>query len=144
MEPDMQQQISVVTLGIRDLGRSTRFYRGGFGWAPIFENEEIAFYQMNGFVLGMWLRPALEDDTRQHGMASPGAFSLAHNVPAEEDVDAVIDRLIQAGAILLREPDAPPQGGRRGYVGDPDGHVWEIAWNPAWPIDANGHVTFAI
>ncbi|WP_036175933.1 glyoxalase, partial [Palleronia rufa] len=58
----MQQQISVVTLGIRDLGRSTRFYRGGFGWAPIFENEEIAFYQMNGFVLGMWLRPALERD----------------------------------------------------------------------------------
>jgi catechol 2,3-dioxygenase-like lactoylglutathione lyase family enzyme len=76
----MQQQISVVTLGIEDLERSKRFYAKGFGWMPVFENEEIVFYQMNGFVLGTWIRAALEQDMQRGGIASPGAFSLAHNV----------------------------------------------------------------
>ena len=61
----MQQQISVISLGIGDLERSKRFYREGFGWHPVFENAEIAFYQMNGFVFGMWLRAALEGDVRR-------------------------------------------------------------------------------
>ena len=109
-----------------------------------FRQKEIAFNQMYGFVLGTRLRTALEDDTRQNGTASPGAFALAHNVPAEDDVSVVIDQLVRAGGRLLRKPDAPPQGGRRGYVSDPDGQAWEIAWNPAWSVDADGHVTFAI
>lgn len=140
----MQQQISIITLGISDLDRSKRFYREGFGWKPVFENEEIAFYQMNGFVFGTWLRSALEDDARQDNLASPGAFSLAHNVSREDDVGETIGKLVDAGARLLRAPDAPPQGGRRGYISDPDGHIWEIAWNPAWPINEDGHVTFGV
>ena len=140
----MQQQIAVITLGISDLDRSKGFYRQGFGWAPVFENAEIAFYQMNGFVLGMWLKDALADDTRQHDLPAPGAVTLAHNVPSEGDVQKVMDRLVAAGATVLLAADAPPQGGRRGYVADPDGHVWEIAYNPSWPIDADGHVTFGM
>lgn len=140
----MQHQISVITLAIGDLPRSRRFYAEGFGWAPVFENEEIIFYQMNGFVLGTFEKSALEKDMGRSGLSSPGAFSLAHNVPSQADVAEVMDKLVSAGGRLIRPGDAPPHGGFRGYVADPDDHAWEIAWNPHWPIDANGHVTFAI
>jgi catechol 2,3-dioxygenase-like lactoylglutathione lyase family enzyme len=140
---DMQQQLSVITLGIDDLPRSRRFYVEGFGWAPVFENEDIIFYQMNGFVLGTWQKSALEKDMNRGGLSSPGAFSLAHNVPSREDVERVIEQLVGAGGRIIRPADAPAHGGFRGYVADPDDHAWEIAWNPAWPIDDNGLVTFA-
>lgn len=139
----MQQQISVITLGISDIARSRRFYVEGFGWQPVFENDEIIFYQMNGFVLGTWLQPALEADMQRNGLVRPGCFSLAHNVPGEQDVQRVIDRLAAAGGRVLRPADAPPHGGMRGYIADPDDHAWEIAWNPAWAIDDRGLVTFA-
>lgn len=139
----MQQQISVVTLGISDLARSRRFYGDGFGWKPVFENEEIAFYQMNGLVLGTWLKEKLAEDSRQPATGT-SAFALAHNVPSEAEVDRAIATLVEHGGTLLRAGDAPPHGGYRGYVADPDGHAWEIAWNPAWPIDAEGRVRFAV
>ncbi|WP_447764065.1 VOC family protein [Sphingopyxis panaciterrae] len=140
----MQQQISVITLGIADIARSRRFYTEGFGWSPVFENEEIIFYQMNGFVLGTFLQSSLETDMNRGGLVRPGAFSLAHNVAGEKEVDAVIECLLSAGGVLLRAPDEPPPGGYRGYVADPDDHAWEIAWNPAWAIDARGMVTFGV
>jgi catechol 2,3-dioxygenase-like lactoylglutathione lyase family enzyme len=140
----MQQQISVITLGVADLARARRFYGEGFGWTPVFENPEIVFYQMNGLVLGTWLQPQLEADMNRRAGAGPAAVALAHNVPAQVDVQPLIDRLAAHGGTELRRGDAPPHGGFRGYVADPDGHAWEIAWNPAWPIDAEGHVTFAI
>lgn len=140
----MQHQISVITLGISDLPRSRRFYADGFGWTPVFENDEIIFYQMNGFVLGTFAKSALEKDMGRPGLSSPGAFSLAHNVPSQADVAGVMEKLLSAGGRLIRPADAPPHGGFRGYVADPDDHAWEIAWNPHWPIDENGHVTFAI
>ena len=139
----MQQQISVITLGVADLARSKRFYGEGFGWRPVFENEEIAFYQMNGLVLGTWFRPSLEDDMGGQKTATPGAFALAHNVTAQAEVQPLLDRLAAAGGTMLRKADAPPHGGFRGYVADPDGHAWEIAHNPAWPISPEGYVTFA-
>jgi uncharacterized protein len=138
----MQQQISVITLGVADLARSRRFYVDGFGWAPVMETPEIVFYQMNGLMFGTWLTSALQDDARQPLGAGPGRFSLAHNVAAREEVQPVIDRLLQFGGRLLRNADAPPHGGFRGYLADPDDHVWEIAWNPAWPISPEGYVTF--
>ena len=117
----MQQQISVVTLGTTNLARSRRFYAEGFGWRPIFENDEIIFYQMNGFVLGTFAKAALEQDMGRSGLLAPGPFSLAHNVPAQSDVLVAMRRLIEAGGRLLREADAPPHGGFRGYVSDPHG-----------------------
>lgn len=139
----MQQQISVITLGSTDLSRSRRFYGEGFGWTPIFENSEILFYQMNGLVLGLFEKAALEKDMNRSGLTSPGAFSLAHNVPTQADVATVMEQLANAGGRIIRPADAPPHGGFRGYVADPDDHAWEIAWNPAWRIDENGLVTFA-
>jgi catechol 2,3-dioxygenase-like lactoylglutathione lyase family enzyme len=138
----MRQQVSVITLGVRDLERSKRFYEGGFGWMSVFDNGEIVFYQMNGFVLGTWTIPALEEDMQRPGLATPGAFSLAHNVGSADEVSRLIDRLATAGGRVLRHGDAPPHGGFRGYVADPDDHAWEIAWNPTWTVDDNGHMTF--
>jgi catechol 2,3-dioxygenase-like lactoylglutathione lyase family enzyme len=139
----MQQQISVITLGIADLARSRRFYAEGFGWKPVFENPEIVFYQMNGLMLGTWLSKALEDDMRR-GTVRPGTFALAHNVPTKEEVQPVIDRLAQFGGKVLRPADAPTHGGFRGYIADPDDHAWEIAWNPAWPISPEGYVRWGV
>ena len=139
----MQQQISVITLGISDIARSKRFYVDGFGWKPVFETPEIVFYQMNGLMLGTWLGAALEADM-QRGLARPGAFSIAHNVLTQQEVQPLIDRLAAQGGRLLRTADAPPHGGFRGYVADPDDHAWEIAYNPAWPIAEDGRVTFGL
>lgn len=140
----MQQQISVITLGVAELGRSRRFYVEGFGWKPVFENPEVLFFQMNGLMLGTWLKGSLEADMNRPGPAQPGGFALAHNVPTQADVEPLLARLVNAGGQLLRPADAPLHGGFRGYVADPDGHAWEIAWNPAWAIDAQGHVTFGV
>lgn len=140
----MQQQISLITLGVADLGRSKRFYGDGFGWKPVFETPGIIFYQMNGMVLGLWPTSDLEEDMQRPGLVRPGAFALAHNVATKEDVQPVLDRLAAAGGRILRPADAPPHGGFRGYVADPDDHAWEIAWNPSWAIAEDGSVTFHI
>ena len=140
----MQQQISVITLGIADISRSKRFYGEGFGWTPVFETPDIVFYQMNGLMLGTWLTASLEADMRRPSLARPGAFSLAHNVLTQQEVQPLLDRLAAHGGRLLRAADAPPHGGFRGYVADPDDHAWEIAFNPAWPIAADGRVTFGV
>ena len=139
----MQQQISVITLGVSELARSRTFYVEGFGWSPVFENDEIIFYQMNGFVLGTWLTSSLENDMQRTGFSRPGAFAMAHNVGSQEQVQPLLDKLVSAGGQLLRAGDVPVHGGFRGYVADPDEHTWEIAFNPAWTISDSGHVMFA-
>lgn len=143
MGVDMEQQISVVTLGVDDLARSRRFYVDGFGWQPVFENEDILFYQMNGFVLGTWLRRALEADMGR-ASAGPGAFCLAHNVRARDEVQPALVRLAEHGGQILKPAAETFYGGFAGYVADPDGHGWEIAWNPHWPISPEGHVRFSL
>lgn len=140
----MQQQISVITLGVADIARSRAFYVAGFGWTPVFDSEDVIFYQMNGLMLGTWLAKALNQDLQDPGRGGAGSYALAHNVPDQADVAPAIDALVAAGGTLLRAADAPPHGGFRGYVADPDGHPWEIAWNPAWKIDATGLVTFGL
>ena len=139
-----QQQISVVTLGVAALAPTRRFYQQGFGWTPVFATDDIDFYQMNGLMLGTWCNPGLADDMGRAAGDRPSAFALAHNVTAQEAVQPLIDRLVAHGGTELRPADAPPHGGFRGYVADPDGHAWEIAFNPAWPIDAEGHVRFGL
>jgi catechol 2,3-dioxygenase-like lactoylglutathione lyase family enzyme len=143
-ERTMRQLMSVLTIGVKDLARSRSFYTQGFGWTPVFENDEIVFYQMNGFMLGTWLASALAADAGRPQTNAPGAFTMAHNVAQRDDVQPAMNRLIENGGVLLRAPVAPPHGGFSGYVTDPDGHAWEIAWNPAWPIDAEGRVTFGV
>jgi predicted lactoylglutathione lyase len=140
----MQQQMSVITLGVTDLARSKRFYADGFGWTPVFENEDILFFQMNGFVLGLWKAEQQAKDMGRANTASPAPFALAHNVPAKADVQPAIDRLVAAGGKQLKPAIDQPYGGFAGYLEDPDGHCWEIAWNPAWPISPEGYVSFGV
>jgi catechol 2,3-dioxygenase-like lactoylglutathione lyase family enzyme len=137
------QSVSVVTLGVADLERCRRFYGDGFGWIPVFANDEILFYQMNGFVLALWLGDRLANDMNRSA-APPGSMSLAHNVRDQTEVEPLMARLAAHGGTILRPAGAPPHGGFRGYVADPDGHSWEIAYNPAWPIDRQGHVSFSV
>jgi catechol 2,3-dioxygenase-like lactoylglutathione lyase family enzyme len=139
----MNQQISLITLGVEDVERSKAFYREGFGWEPVFENEDIAFFQMNGLVFAIWAREELAADM-QRPCAGTGGIALAHNVENAPAVDMAIERLLAAGATLLRPADEPSHGGYRGYIADPDGNAWEIAWNPVWKVDKAGHVQFAL
>ena len=110
----MQQQISIITIGVADLARSKHFYGEGFGWSPVFENEEIIFFQMNGLMLGCFLKPSLEADMGRPLLAVAGAYSLAHNVESEAAVIAVMNRLAQAGGrinITRGIEHADPKGG---------------------------------
>jgi len=93
----MQQQISVITLGIADLARSRRFYVEGFGWNPVLETPGIIFYQMNGLMLGTWLASSLEADAQRKHAMGPGAFALAHNVKTQADVQPTLDHLARFG-----------------------------------------------
>ena len=138
------QHVSVITLGVGDLARSARFYREGLGWTSVFENEQIIFYQLEGLVLGTFLKEALEADMQRPGSTQPCAFSLAQNVRSREEVKPLVDKLVAAGGRLLRAPDEPPHGGLRGYVADPDDHAWEIAWIPGFTIDDKGRATFGL
>lgn len=137
----MAQHLSLITLSIHDIPRSRRFYGEGFGWKPVYESDDVLFFQMNGIVLGLWLAAAFSADLQRPDGHSNG-FALAHNVDSRQAVDSLIERLSSHGGSVLRQADAPAHGGWRGYVADPDGHAWEIAWNPAWAIDAEGRVTF--
>ncbi|RAI03577.1 glyoxalase [Acuticoccus sediminis] len=141
----MQHQISVITLGVADIEAASRFYQDGFGWAPVFKADEIVFYQMNGFILGTFLAPALAEDMGLKGeFRRPGAYALAHNVRTAEEVTPVMVALVAAGGTLVRAADKPPHGGLRGYVADPDGHAWEIAYQPMVRIADDGRVTFEV
>jgi catechol 2,3-dioxygenase-like lactoylglutathione lyase family enzyme len=137
-----QPYVSIITLSCGDAARSRRFYTEGFGWRPVFEADEIAFYQLNGLLLGLYRTADFADDMAVDAVKPSGGFALAHNVRSEREVGALIDRLVASGGSLIRTADAPPHGGLRGYVADPDGHPWEIAWNPAFPIDPEGNLTF--
>jgi len=140
----MKPAVSVITLGTADLARSRRFYAEGFGWTPVYESDVIIFYQLNGLVLGTFLVAELEADMNRSGLRTPGAFALAHNVATEGEVAPLIMQLTTAGGRIIRPADAPPHGGLRGYVTDPDDHAWEIAWNPGFAMDDDGNVRFGL
>jgi len=134
----MEQRLSVITLGVADLKRSQTFYER-LGWTPAFEAEEVVFYQAGGLVVGLF--PGLAEDAGVEGESrGPGLIALAHNVRDRAAVDELMAQAKAAGARITRAAQDAPWGGRAGYFADPDGHLWEVAWNPAWPIDAEGRV----
>jgi uncharacterized protein len=137
----MEQRISLVTLGVSDLDRSRRFYEEGLGWRPGFASDEVVFFQAGGLVLALFPRADLAADAGLPGTERGGSgIALAHNVRTREEVDAVLAEAIAAGAAILRPAEDASWGGYSGYFADPDGHPWEVAWNPHWTIEADGSV----
>jgi catechol 2,3-dioxygenase-like lactoylglutathione lyase family enzyme len=139
----MEQRISAVTLGVRDLELSKSFYVDGLGWKPAFADKDVVFFQTGGMVFALYGRNDLAQDF--HGdpaTLGPGAFALAHNVRAKNEVDPLFKRAVAAGATALKPPQEAFWGGYSGYFADPDGFAWEIAWNPNWPIASDGTIQF--
>ncbi len=137
----MDQRISVVTLGVKDLKASKEFYAKGFGWTPAFENQEILFYQAGGMVFALFLRDQLAADfNADPATFGPAAMALAYNVRAREEVDSVLEQAVSAGAKLLKPAEQASWGGYSGYFADPDGFAWEVAWNPGWHIAPDGSI----
>lgn len=138
----MEQRLSLVTLGVTDLARARRFYEEGLGWTKNNSEEEVAFYQLNGLILAVWTRADLAEDAN---VADTGAtfsgIALAYNTRGHDEVDAVLALAEAAGGMILKPAHEVFWGGYSGYFADPDGHAWEVAWNPGWSIDETGHVS---
>jgi catechol 2,3-dioxygenase-like lactoylglutathione lyase family enzyme len=133
----MEPRISIITLGVSDLARSVKFYRDGLGLPTTFkEGEGIAFFQLKGTWLALFPNESLaEDVVLPPERARFGGFTLAHNVASKPVADAVIQQALAAGATLLKPAADTFWGGYSGYFADPDGHPWEVAWNPHFPLE---------
>jgi len=141
----MQPRISAITLGVSDLPRARRFYEEGLGWRPsTTSNEHIVFFDLGGTVFALFSREQLADDAKlAFAPGDPavfGGFTLAHNVKAKPEVDLILSTAVAAGARLLKPAADTFWGGYSGYFADPDGHAWEVGWNPHWPLTPNGQV----
>jgi catechol 2,3-dioxygenase-like lactoylglutathione lyase family enzyme len=134
----MEPRITLITLGVDDLERSLAFYRDGLGLPSAgivgteFEHGAVAFFTLSGgLTLAIWPRASIAHDT---GIAAsspnPTELTIGHNVSTREEVDAVMAQAGRAGATIVKEPAETFWGGYAGYFQDPDGHVWEVAWNP--------------
>jgi len=136
----MEQRLSLVTLGVGDLELSRTFYRN-LGWKENPESsDDVAFFQAGGMVMGLWDRKKLAEDSGVTEGKGWGGVTLAYNVRSEAKVDAVIEEARFAGATIGREPGETFYGGYSGIFIDPDGHPWEVAYNPAWTIEDDGSV----
>ncbi len=127
----MNPRISMITLGVSDLKASIRFYREGLGFPKMESPPEVAFFSLNGSWLGLYGREALAEDATvlPEGSGFYG-FTLSHNVASESEVDQTIDEAVSASATLVKPPQKVFWGGYSGYFQDPDGYLWEVAYNP--------------
>lgn len=134
----MKPTISFITLGVADLDAAVRFYRDGLGWptkgiiGQEFEHGAVAFFDLQpGLRLALWPRKSIAADT---GLAeqppSPTGCILSHNTASKAGVDAVLAQAVEAGATVVKQASDTFWGGYAGYFSDPDGHLWEVAWNP--------------
>lgn len=137
----LDPRISLITLGVEDVALSTAFYER-LGWKKSSASQDaVTFIRLKGTVLGLFSRQSLADDA--HVENTPRGFSgitLAHNVTSERGVDAVYKFALSCGATPVKAPEKVFWGGYSGYFADPDGHLWEVAYNPFFPLDKEGHV----
>lgn len=137
----MEQRLSLVTLGVRDMARARGFYER-LGWrASSASNDDVTFFQAGGVVLGLYGREALAEDAAVSPDSSGfSGVALAHNTDSREAVDAVIAEAKAAGGTVVKPAEDVFWGGYSGYFADPDGHLWEVAWNPHFPFDEAGNL----
>jgi hypothetical protein len=132
----METRISIITLGVSDLQRSIAFYRDGLGLPVLSADDHIAFFEMQGTRLALYPMDALaEDATISPERTGFSGITLAQCVRTKEDVDALLKAANDAGAKIVKSARDVFWGGYSGYFGDPDGHLWEIAWNPFYTFE---------
>jgi predicted lactoylglutathione lyase len=136
----MEQRISLITLGVADLGRAMDFY-AAMGWEGSSPDGDVAFFQAGGMVLALWGRDKLAADSAVEDTGGWGGVTLAHNVRSPAEVDAVLEQARAAGGQVPRAGAATFWGGYSGVFLDPDGHPWEVAHNPTWTLAADGTVS---
>jgi hypothetical protein len=141
----MEQRLSMVTLGVADLKRAIAFYEDVVGWKAAPGPPEIAFFDLGGLVFSLYPHADMAKDRNAASGGSGGTgyqgFALAHNARSKEEVDSIFSRLRERGATILKEPEEVFWGGYSGYFVDPDGHAWEVAYNPHWTIGDDGRVS---
>jgi len=137
----MQQRLTMVTLGVKDVARARAFYEA-LGWrAARDSNEHIAFFDLGGIMLALYGMASLRDDLGTDAPSvTPGPATLAHNVADKAAVDRILAEAEAVGARIVRPATDQFWGGYSGQFADPDGHYWEIAWNPHWPLDETGRL----
>jgi uncharacterized protein len=140
---EMKPRITVLTLGVDDLERSLTFYRDGLGFptegiiGEEFEHGAVAFFNLqSGVQLAIFKRKDIAHDAKMLATAaSPTEFTIGHNVRSKEEVDAIMEQAKRAGATITVPAHDAFWGGYSGYFQDPDGHLWEVVWNPQWELD---------
>ena len=135
----MEQRVSLITLGVADVARARRFYEG-LGWQVGLDVEDTVFFQAGGSIVTLWSREALAADSGVDDPGGWGGITLAHNVRSPSEVDDVIGRARAAGGRIARDPAATFYGGYAGVFLDPDGHAWEVAHNPGFPLADDGSI----
>ena len=140
----MDQRLSLVTLGVGDVGRARAFYEA-LGWRTDGgvddESDHVAFFQAGGMIVALWDRAKLAEDSVVQDPGGWGGVTLAYNVRAPAEVDAVIEEARAAGATIGRAGAETFWGGYSGVFIDPDGHPWEVAHNPHWTVHEDGRTT---
>ena len=139
----MKPRITVITIGVDDLEKSLKFYRDGLGLptegivGEEFEHGAVAFFDLqSGLRLAIWPRRDIAHDAKIPLTAhSPTEFTLGHNVSSKEEVDMVMEQAVKASAKIVKPAGETFWGGYAGYFQDPDDHLWEVVWNPAWEIE---------
>jgi len=136
----MDQRLSLVTLGTRNLLQARMFYEA-LGWITRAEpDDDVVFFQSGGMVVALWDRARLAEDSGTHDGGGWGGVTLAHNVGSAEEVDRVIAEAEAAGATIPRHGAETFWGGYSGVFIDPDGHPWEVAHNPRWELREDGSI----
>jgi len=138
------QRVTLITLGVDDLERSAQFY-ADLGWQVTRRQKDVVFYQINGLALGLFGRgPLATDQGRPGAKLGTGAITLAQNFSTAQEVDTAYALALSVGATALKAPEDVFWGGYSGYYADPDGHVWEVAMNPFWPLNEDGSLTLPL
>ena len=138
----MEQRVSLITLGVSDLGRARAFYEK-LGWTTGAAPDDVVFFQAGAMIVALWSRAQLAEDTVVEDGGGWGGIMLAHNVRSPAEVDAVLAEAASAGATIGRPGAETFWGGYSGVFIDPDGHAWEVAHNPHWTLREDGTVSLA-
>jgi catechol 2,3-dioxygenase-like lactoylglutathione lyase family enzyme len=140
----MKPKITIITLGVKDLAVSLKFYRDGLGWLAKVQ-DDIAFFPMNGIILALYPRESLAEDATVDAAGSGfRGVTLAYNTESEAEVDAILAMVKTIGANVVKEAQKVFWGGYSGYFSDPDGHLWEVAYSPFSKLDEKGNVMMEV